>query len=239
MIDIHSHLLPYMDDGSDSVETTINMLNEYQAQGVTTIVATPHFYANTTSVESFLKKRDASYKKLEDYIKNNHIKDMPKIIKGAEIHLTHNILNLDDIDKLKIEGTDYALLELPYDLLGSWVVNTIYEFSLKFNVTPVIVHLERYLANHKNRKVIDEVLKLNLPIQINADSVLDFRLFKNVKNLIKHQNVCFIAGDAHNTTTRKVQIKKSLNKLQSKFGADFTNRLISNSEKLINNEFEI
>ncbi len=239
MIDIHSHLLPEMDDGSNSVETTVNMLHEYHSQGVTTVVATPHFYANTSTPELFLEKRKVSFSKLQDYIRDNQITNIPKIINGAEIHLTHNILNVTDIDQLKIEGTDYVLIELPYDLLGSWVPNTIYEFSIKFSVTPILVHLERYLANSKNKKVIDEVLKLNLPIQINADSVLDFKLFKHVKDLIKNHNVCFIAGDAHNTTTRKLKINQAINKLQSKFGTGFTDFLINNSEKLINNTFEI
>ena len=57
MIDLHSHILPGVDDGSESVEMSCAMLNELQKQGVETVVATPHFYPQQDTPERFLRRR--------------------------------------------------------------------------------------------------------------------------------------------------------------------------------------
>ena len=57
MIDLHSHILPQMDDGSRSVDESLQMLAALAAQGVTDVAATPHFYASENSPERFLARR--------------------------------------------------------------------------------------------------------------------------------------------------------------------------------------
>lgn len=64
MIDFHSHILPGIDDGSASVEESLKLLEMLAEQGVKTVVATPHFYPDRTSVSDFLRRRDAAYQRL-------------------------------------------------------------------------------------------------------------------------------------------------------------------------------
>ena len=69
MIDFHTHILPRMDDGSRSVEESLEMLDSMRQQGVKTVFATPHFYANDESVDSFLERREASLKAMRRWMK--------------------------------------------------------------------------------------------------------------------------------------------------------------------------
>lgn len=57
MIDFHCHILPKMDDGSDSINTSLAMLREEHTQGVNRVVLTPHFYCEEESIEAFLQRR--------------------------------------------------------------------------------------------------------------------------------------------------------------------------------------
>ena len=70
MIDFHTHILPKVDDGSRSLEQSLAMLNELKKQGVKKLVATPHFYANDESVESFLERRNRVYAELKEFSVN-------------------------------------------------------------------------------------------------------------------------------------------------------------------------
>ena len=123
MIDIHSHILPGVDDGAENLEISVELLKSQYKQGITTVVATPHFYPANNSVENFIKKRNLAFEELNNYIRNNSIKDIPEIILGAEIHFSTDICNVD-IRPLLIENTNFVLFELPYNFSGSWVVNT-------------------------------------------------------------------------------------------------------------------
>ena len=64
MIDMHTHVLPHIDDGSKSTDMSLDMLKESYRQGVSTLVATPHFYIKNDNIESFIEKRDNAYKRL-------------------------------------------------------------------------------------------------------------------------------------------------------------------------------
>ena len=65
MIDFHTHVLPNIDDGSRSMDMSLAMLAEEYAQGVTEVVATPHFYAQDMSMEDFLERRDSALAKVK------------------------------------------------------------------------------------------------------------------------------------------------------------------------------
>ena len=78
MIDFHTHVLPCVDDGSQSMEESLAMLSAMREQGVTTVIATPHFYANDDSIDSFLARRDGAYASLASACEN-----APRIILGG------------------------------------------------------------------------------------------------------------------------------------------------------------
>ena len=110
VIDFHTHVLPAVDDGSKSVEQSIEMLASLAEQSANTVVATPHFYANDESVEDFLEKRNRAYEILK-----SHGRFEQNIILGAEVRYYDGISHLQDLKKLRIEGTKLLLIEMPFD----------------------------------------------------------------------------------------------------------------------------
>ena len=66
MLDFHSHFLPGIDDGSDSISLSLTMLNAWCDQGINTVCATPHFYASRNNPERFLRRRNDAYEQVRE-----------------------------------------------------------------------------------------------------------------------------------------------------------------------------
>ena len=82
MIDIHSHILPGIDDGSKNLRMSLGLIDMLIDQGIDTVAATPHFYADRVSVEKFLSRRQRAYESLAEALENTP--KAPKILLGAE-----------------------------------------------------------------------------------------------------------------------------------------------------------
>ena len=114
-VDFHTHILPCMDDGSASTAMSLEMLEREAAQGIETVVLTPHFYPHRERPESFLKRREESVALLRDAMDGR--KGFPNIIVGAEVHYFEGISDCDYLQQLKIEDTDTVMIEMP---LTNW-----------------------------------------------------------------------------------------------------------------------
>ena len=89
MIDFHCHILPKMDDGSDSINTSLAMLREEHTQGVNRVVLTPHFYCEEESIEAFLQRRKKAFSALQTAISDHpHADDIPELCLGAEVAMS-------------------------------------------------------------------------------------------------------------------------------------------------------
>ena len=110
MIDIHTHILPHMDDGAKDSATALRMLDMSIAQGVETVVFSPHYYGKSRSPQKFLEARGAMYEHIRARI--------PEGIKtrlAAEVHFTGvNSIDEEEMCSLAIEGTEYLLVEFPF-----------------------------------------------------------------------------------------------------------------------------
>jgi len=115
MIDIHSHFLPGIDDGADSEECAIQMLEDLKQQGVNTVVSTSHYYAHNGSIDKFLQDRENSYSQLMHRLDGSR-EMYPDIILGAEVALTPELSKNEDLGKLCIGDSNAILIELPYIL---------------------------------------------------------------------------------------------------------------------------
>jgi len=107
MIDIHSHILPKFDDGSKSAEESLKMLEIFKEQGVSTVVATPHFYAEKEGVTDFLKRRSSAFEEFKNELSDN----LPKVILGVEARYYERIRPLENIKNLGKENSNRWILE--------------------------------------------------------------------------------------------------------------------------------
>ncbi len=232
MIDFHSHILPGIDDGSKSPEMSMEIIKTGLNEGVNKFIFTPHFYDYRQSYEDFIISRKKAFINLKNYCEENN-EAMPEFLMGAEVALSENTPFSDNLDKLCIEGTELLLLEIPYNPFSNWVPQAIYTIMYEKGVTPVIAHLDRYVDSRGHKKVIEDIIKMDIPIQINASAFLNRRTRKFVKKLIENGNTVVMGSDVHNLTTRPYEISKAKDLASKKFKTDVWSMLENNSEDII------
>lgn len=170
VIDFHSHILPGIDDGSRNVETSIGMLRMCKEHGVDIMIATPHFYADSNTVERFIDSRQKAYDKV---MAENM--DIPQIIMGAEVAFFAGISRAEKTDALKVEGTDIMLLEMPFVTWSNSVVQEVRDLIEKRHFHIILAHIERFLQIPGNKPYVRQILELPVTVQVNAATLLDFR----------------------------------------------------------------
>lgn len=216
MIDWHSHVLPSMDDGSQSVDESVAMLNMLREQGADCVLATPHFYANEESVSSFLQRRMSAYALLSQHFTDEH----PRVLCGAEVRYYPGIAKMEELDALSIEETRILLLEMPMVKWTEYTVKELIELSVTRRLTIIMAHIERYLAL-QGMNVFERLRENGLLMQVNAS------LFERIGSrhkglkLLSSGMVQFIGSDCHNLTTRAPSLGTAYAYIERKLGTDF------------------
>jgi len=195
MIDIHTHILPQLDDGAKDIEDSINLLREAEKQGIETVFATPHVI--TGLYEPTSKKIKQVLQTLQDRINQENINIT--LVMGAEIGIVSEI-NADEILGYTING-EYVLLELPFVSYPLNCDEVIFKFQSQ-GFVPIIAHPERAFSIINKPDKLKEWRKRGILFQINSKSIIG-RYGKTVKNLaikmLKDGLVDFVASDTHNS----------------------------------------
>ena len=149
MIDFHTHILPGMDDGSRSIEESLAMLQAEADAGIERVVFTPHFYASQNSPKDFLRRRKESWGALLPHM----YRGLPKVSFGAEVQYFEGICQAAEIAALRIAGTPYLLLEMPFRRWEDRMLDDILELSTHPDTIVVLAHIDRYLSNVTSRSL--------------------------------------------------------------------------------------
>ena len=236
MIDVHTHILYDVDDGSDTLEESIAILKKAIRSGVTDIILTPHY---TDKSEYDKSKVDSAFKVLKEKV--NELNLDVKLYLGNEIAVYGNINEiLSDENVSTLAGSKYMLIEFPMSTDVSYVIDTIYEIKLKGYI-PVIAHPERCECFKKNEKLIEEAVNHGALLQCNTGSIIE-QYGKTAKRivtkLLKEHLVTFLATDEKREKNSRydellrveVEVEKLIGRYESK------KLLIYNARKLLINE---
>jgi protein-tyrosine phosphatase len=206
MIDIHTHILPHIDDGAANSAVSVSIIEKELSQGVTQVVLTSHYYGKRRSPQQFLERRNEAYQKIK-----NKIPAGISVRLGAEIHFTGmNMPDFEELCELSIEGTKYILIELPFTT--AWrgdLLQCLSDFIYDSGYTPIIAHVERYQEVWKNPALVNELIEMGCLIQINAESLFRGREKKLVLKLLEHGQVHCIGSDTHDTENRAPNLAKA------------------------------
>ncbi|WP_300902917.1 tyrosine-protein phosphatase [uncultured Clostridium sp.] len=232
MIDVHSHIINEIDDGSKSIEMTISMLKKAEQSGTTDIIATPHFMRGRFEVEY----RDVvkRVEELKDIAKENNINI--NIYAGQEVYFSKNILNYYN-DKMigTINNTKYMLIEFPMlEFNIDEAINTIYELQIR-GITPIIAHPERYRQFIKDPSLINSLIKEGMLFQLNAGSIaggFGKDVKKTATKYLEDNIYSFIGSDAHRDIGRDTNMKDALEIL----GENKVNEFINNGRLMLENK---
>lgn len=196
MLDLHTHILPQMDDGAGSRGEAAVLIQALIHQGITTAVLTPHYYPFKESLPAFLERRMRSYRSLGKCELN--------LLLGSETYLCESLFCYDSISELAIEKTGFLLVELPYtEPWGSDLYKQLRRIRSKYNLTPVIAHAERYrYVRQKRESALQELEDLGCLIQLNIDSVIERQSRSFALRMLKGGWVDFVGSDCHNMNER-------------------------------------
>ena len=213
MIDIHSHIIPNVDDGARSVEETFNILKEAQEAGFTDVILTSHFllnYYETNAQELIFWKE-----KLQEVLKKQGTKI--NLHSGMEIYITNQMEELLENKKiLTLANSRYMLIELPLATNVKYFDYVVYYLEAK-GIKPIIAHPERYKCVQKDPDIVEEYIEKGCLIQCNYGSIVNLygrEAEKTIKTLLKKNQVHFLGSDVHRENGTYLIILDAIKKIR-------------------------
>lgn len=236
-VDIHSHIIPGVDDGSQSFEESLAMLNIAYEQGIRTMYATPHFgsgkekYDKKLLLERFARLKDMASGVGEDGI---------ELILGNEIYYRHSIIELlQKKEVFTLGDTRYILLEFAFGISYNEMYKCLQRI-INAGYVPILAHIERYYCLYRKFSEIQSLREMGVGLQINADSVIA-KISSEAsfcRKLIRNGYIHFLASDSHRVSWRPPVMKDGYAALDKKTPEEYLERLIHvNPDRLRNNEF--
>ncbi|MGB9595238.1 MAG: tyrosine-protein phosphatase [Candidatus Poribacteria bacterium] len=200
MVDIHSHILPGIDDGAKNIQESFVMLKNAFNAGVEVIVATPHLVGRISDAD--VQKRDELINEMQTVADKNAIEIQIK--PGYECYISPE---MNDLGEKLFEFTinkngKYILLELPMQSIPYFADETLVRIK-KQGITPIIAHPERNIAIMNNPKILQGFIEKGYLAQLNAGSILGYygNSVKNVaKTFLRHNYINVVASDIHSTS---------------------------------------
>ena len=216
--DFHSHVLPCMDDGSTSIEMSIAMLQAAAEQGITHVIATPHFYAYRNTPERFLERRNQAEKILREEMQK--YSGLPKLSVGAEVLFFKGISECDALKLLTISEKNCILLEMAECPWGDYAFREIEQIREKQGLLPIIAHVDRYVGPWQDHGIPARLEKLLVMVQANAEFFLRRFTAPMAMRMLKRGQIHVLGSDCHNLTSRRQNLGEALQRIQKKLGQD-------------------
>lgn len=230
LIDVHTHLLPGIDDGARNIGESESMYRMLRSQGVEKILLTPHFYSDKMPMDRFLDERRIAYEAL---LNSSEI-DSSKVILASETLFSQSLLSYDNISELCINGR-YLLMEFPFETVFSkHVCSQLMRISYQYGVTPILAHVERYPYLMRHTNVLCSLIDDGMLTQINLESLQTFRKRRQIVRLIRKGYVHLIGTDCHHPFNRPPAFKEGLSVLRKHLSDDEINDLLQNAWDIIN-----
>lgn len=222
MMDFHAHVLPGIDDGSGSVEESLEMLRLERQQGIRRVIATPHFYGWRDTPEAFLKKRNDAELLLRGSLLATP--GLAAVSVGAEVSYFRGISESEAVPELTIRGTEYLLMEMPQ---APWTDGMYAELQALHDrgLVPIIAHVDRYIRPFKTYGIPEKLAQLPVLVQANAEFFLSRDTSAMALRLLKAGKIHLLGSDCHNLTSRSPNLGPALELIQRKLGREALGRI--------------
>lgn len=239
MIDIHTHILPGIDDGAVDWDNSIAMARAAAAEGITGIIATPHHangrYDNPKPVV------DSLVQELQTRLSDERIP--LTIYTGQEIRVYTGLLEgIEAKELLPLAGSSYVLLEMPTSSIPERMSEWIYELNL-LGVKPIIAHPERNseVLQHPDR--FQRLVEEGAYGQVTTHSLLG-AFGKKIESfswkMCSEGMIHVVSSDAHNLTVRGFRLQEAYERIHQKLGANFVEMYQNNARNVVEGkDFEI
>ena len=228
MIDIHTHILPTIDDGPTTMTESLEMCRIAVNDGIKKMIATPH-------VQNGMYDLDAN-KVLEKVSMLNQLLQQEGldlvIFPGAEVHLSDRLLDAEILKESSIltlnGGRKYILLEFPFQWVPSGTEHVIFKLR-SMGFTPILPHLERNFKIQRDPSMIRHFAEMGAILQVTAQSItgdFDAAPMKCALWMLKNNLVHVIASDAHSPAGRPPILTKALKVVSDKLGEEAAKKMV-------------
>lgn len=236
MIDVHSHILPNIDDGSRSIEETFNLIKEAKEAGFEGIVCTSHYMENY--YETNRPEREVWINAIHENLENKNI-DM-NLYLGNEIYMSDNIIELlEDGKATTMNDTSYVLFELPMNAEPMNLYDMVYEMQ-QYKIVPILAHPERYSFVQTDPELIYDLIDKGVLMQANYGSSIGQYGKKAqmiVQKFLENNMIHMLGTDVHRQNTIYPKIPEIILELKSLIGEEKVKELTTiNPELVINNK---
>ena len=218
IIDFHSHILPGIDDGSKSVEESIQMLRMMAKQGITHVVATPHFYPQYDTPERFLKRRAEAEAVLRRAMAGEN--NLPKLSVGAEVYYFRGISNSDAVKELTVDKKRCILIEMPSVPWTETMYQDLEALAVNRGLIPVVAHVDRYISRFRTHGIPKRLANLPVLVQANAEFFLERKTARMALRMLKNGMIHLLGSDCHDLNDRSPNLGEALERIQKHLGSE-------------------
>lgn len=233
LTETHCHILPEMDDGSKSVDMSLEMIERLKAQGAQNIILTPHFYSDSISLNDFLAKRERSFRLLEDALPENS----PALHLSAEVFISQYLFNYENLDELCIGNSRYVLIEHRFSCdFGKDTFDRLTNLDYDYKIKPVLAHIERYEALMSDEELLKDYIGMGCLTQVNIKAFADLpkKQRKKLFKYLEHGLIHLIGSDCHNLERRPPDYQDGIKEIVKKYGTKPIEDFEENAKNLLN-----
>lgn len=220
MTDLHTHILPGLDDGAKELGSALAMLEHQAGQGVTRIALTSHYHCELEALDDFLARREEAFRALAQVCP-------PELTlkRGCEVYYSPELLGLE-AERLCLEGTRVLLLELPVLQKPAFLREVLAGLAAR-GILPLIAHAERYAYVAEDPTLLADWIALGARIQVNAGSLMEGQ--RLAMKLVKWGLAHVIASDAHSLQYRPANLRRGMDAVAKALGPEKARELEHNA----------
>lgn len=228
LLDIHTHILPQIDDGASSIGESRQLARLAKQNGIDAIIATPHYYHSNANFMEYDSKVCMALTQLRSEIPEIDI------YKGYEVYFFKGISSSPLTPLLTLNGSKYILIELAYgQKITDIVLDEIKDIYHNLRLTPIFAHIERYKDYHGYKKVLSLLDEGFAMAHVNASSFED-RFCGFSLDLIKNGYVSIVATDMHSVDLRPPKMRSALMTIKHSLGEETIGKLAETNQRLYN-----
>ncbi len=234
MIDLHTHILPGLDDGARDLQEAVQMAEISWENGVQKVVATPHVFRGSIDLPDWRTAQEKK-KQVDEALKSRGIG--LEILLGAEVHLSHDLLDRirEYRPQLVLNKSSYLFVEFPSDHIFSGIKRVFFDLMTE-GISPIITHPERNSVLQRNPEILFQYSKMGILCQANSGSFLGIygsRVRDAVNYFLEMNMIHFLASDCHSTRTLSPNLFKAASHIRERYGDRIVNALVEDNPKAV------
>lgn len=233
--DMHSHILPQLDDGSESLEMSLEIIERLRKQNVKNICFTPHYYSNEESISDFVSHRELSLKELSP-----HIPEDVNYCVGAEVYVTRYLFNNSDLSPLCYGNSDYILCEFSFgNDFGEHTLNQFYRLRDNYGLVPVLTHIERYRNLMDDEALVERLVRQGIIIQSNVGAFTGFSQRRRLLRYVKRGYIKVLGTDCHSLTRGNPDLySRTIRLIEDKCGEEYAENIMAVSAEIFSVQYK-